>query len=313
MYRNTVRTVLATTVALSALVGCAASTREVGQPSTVTASATPVAESPIPVVTSTNVYGDLVSRVGGDRVAVTSFISDPGQDPHSYEANPRNQLAISGARLVVENGGGYDDFMDTMLKAAPAGERTVLNVVNLSGHTAPAGGDLNEHVWYDFPTVDILLTRLADALATLDPAHADNFRANAAATDAAVRILEQREDALRAKVAGQPVAITEPVPLYLLTACGLTNATPAEFSEAIEESTDVPVAVLQQTLDLFREHRVRVLVYNAQTSGPQTEQVRDAALRNGIPVVPVTETLPDGMSFIAWMSHNLDAVESALS
>jgi zinc/manganese transport system substrate-binding protein len=244
---------------------------------------------------------------------VTSFISDPGQDPHSYEANVRNQLAISGARLVVENGGGYDDFMDTMLKAAPAAERQVLNVVDLSGHTAPAGGELNEHVWYDFATVDTLLDRLADTLGTLDPADAGTFRANAAAVQAEVRTLESREDTLRTKDAGVAVAITEPVPLYMLAACGLTNATSAEFSQAIEEGTDVPVSVLQQTLDLFREHRVRALVYNSQTSGPQTEQVRDAALRNGIAVVPVTETLPEGMSYIGWMSHNLDAIEAALS
>jgi zinc/manganese transport system substrate-binding protein len=291
------RTLLALTTA-AGLVGCAPTAQ---------------AAAPIPVVASTNVYGDLINRVAGDRVSVTTFISDPSQDPHSYQANVRNQLAISNARLVVENGGGYDDFVDTMLKAAPAGDRQVLNVVEISGHTPPPGGDLNEHVWYDFATVEVFVGRLADALAGLDPAHATTFRANAADLRASIAGLEARENALRSKVNGQAVGITEPVPLYLLTACGLTNATPAEFSEGIEEGTDIPIAVLQETLNLYRDHQVRALIYNAQTSGPQTEEVRDAATGAGIPVVPVTETLPDGMNYVSWMSHNLDALEAALS
>ena len=55
---------------------------------------------------------------------------------------------------MIENGGGYDDFMDTMLKSAKNPSAAVLNAVDLSGKIAPAGGELNEHVWYDFPTVD---------------------------------------------------------------------------------------------------------------------------------------------------------------
>jgi zinc/manganese transport system substrate-binding protein len=304
------RTLLALTTA-AGLVGCAPTTQDAARTVAATPSATTGA--PIPVVASTNVYGDLISRIAGDRVSVTTFISDPSQDPHSYQADVRNQLAISHARLVVENGGGYDDFVDTMLKAAPAADRQVLNVVDISGHTAPAGGDLNEHVWYDVGTVEVLVGRLADALAALDPADATTFRANAADLRTAIAGLEARENALRSKVNGQAVGITEPVPLYLLTACGLTNATPAEFSEGIEEGTDVPVVVLQETLDLYRDHKVRALIYNSQTSGPQTEQVRDAATSAGIPVVAVTETLPDGMDYVSWMSHNLDALEAALS
>lgn len=266
----------------------------------------------VSVVASTDVYGDLVHSVGGDRVSVTSFISNPSQDPHSYVANARDQLAIRTARLVVENGGGYDDFMDTMLKAAP-GDREVLNVVALSGHHPTDGGELNEHVWYDFTTVETFVARLAGALAVLDPVDANTFRANAAVLRAAVAALEARVQTLREKVAGQAVAITEPVPLYLLNACGLVNATPSDFSEAIEDGTDVPVTVLHQTLNMFRDHKVRALVYNAQTSGPQTEQVRNAALDNNIPVVPVTESLPSGLSYVAWMSRNLNALEQALS
>src|SRR5690348_1175356 len=70
------------------------------------------------VVAATNVYGDVVQRIAGDAAEVTSVITDPTADPHSYEANPQNQLALSKADVIVENGGGYDDFIDTMLKSS---------------------------------------------------------------------------------------------------------------------------------------------------------------------------------------------------
>jgi len=111
---------------------------------------------------------------------------------------------------------------------------------------------------------------------------------------------------------GAPVAITEAVPLYLVEAAGLDNVTPGEFTEAIENETDVPAAAMDQTLKLFSGQQVKVLVYNEQTSGPQTEQVVDAAKTNGIPAVPVTETLPDGQDYLSWMQANIQALSKAL-
>ena len=96
------------------------------------------------------------------------------------------------------------------------------------------------------------------------------------------------------------------MPLYLLDAVGLQNKTPDAFSEAIEEGSDVPAKVLDETLQLYSKHEVKLLAYNAQTTGPETEKVLTAAKQNGIPVVPVTETLPSGKDYVGWMSANLD-------
>jgi zinc/manganese transport system substrate-binding protein len=267
--------------------------------------------TPIAVVASTDVWGDVVAQVGGDAVAVTSIISDPDQDPHSYEASATTALAISKAALVVENGGGYDDFVDRMLDANGATAK-VINAVDVSGKTAPEGGELNEHVWYDFPTVEKVADQVAAELGELDPDRASTFRDNAAAFKTKVDALVDQAASLKAEHDGEGVGITEPVPLYLTEAAGLVDKTPEEFSEAIEEGDDVAPAVLQETLDLYAEHAVQVLVYNEQTSGPITEQVKKAAEAAGVPVVPVTETLPDGLDYVDWMQGNLDALSAAL-
>jgi len=270
------------------------------------------ASGTIPVVASTNVYGDIAATIGGDAVAVTALIANPAQDPHSFEASAQNQLAVSKAEIVIENGGGYDDFMGTMLSSANNTKATVLNVVDISGKKPDANGDLNEHVWYDLPTVAKFADQYAAELAKADPSKAATFTANAAAFTAKLTALQAREAELKAKYAGEGAAITEPVPLYMLQAIGLVDKTPAAFSHAIEEGTDVSPAVLKSTVDLFLGGAVKLLAYNAQTSGPETDRVITAAKDAHVPVVPVTETLPEGKDFIGWMSSNLARLAAAL-
>ncbi|MFF0013562.1 metal ABC transporter solute-binding protein, Zn/Mn family [Streptomyces sp. NPDC005374] len=292
------------------LAGCGSSTDSGSDGS---ASAAPAAASKVAVVASTNVYGDIVSRIGGDKVSVTSVISDPDQDPHSYEASTQNQLALSKAKVVVENGGGYDDFVDRMLKSGGNSSAEVINAVKVSGHTAPKGGELNEHVWYDFPTVAKVTDRIAAALGKADPSNAAFYTKNAEAFKADLKPLEAKEAQIKKEHAGAAIAITEPVPLYMTGASGLVDKTPGEFSEAIEEGTDVSPKVLQEALALFSDKQVEALVYNAQTSGPQTEKSEQAARAAGIPVVPVTETLPSGKNYLTWMTGNVDALANALA
>jgi zinc/manganese transport system substrate-binding protein len=278
-----------------------------------TASSPAGASAPVSVVASTNVYGDIAKTVGGSAVTVTSIIDSPDRDPHEYQADAQTRLALSKAELVIENGGGYDDFVDVMLESASSGP-TVINVVDLSGRNRhPTGAEFNEHVWYDIATVKKLTTQLATDLSAAAPSQAATIKANAAAFNSQLSRLQQQEAEIKAEHAGDPVAITEPVPLYLLQAAGLVNKTPDEFSEAIEEDTDAPPAILKQTEDLFDEHQVKLLAYNEQTTGPQTEAVLAAARRNNIPIVPLTETLPAGQAYVPWMQANLEAVSSALS
>ncbi|HEX5204831.1 MAG TPA: zinc ABC transporter substrate-binding protein [Actinoplanes sp.] len=276
------------------------------------AAGSPSAAATLSVVASTNVYGDIVKQIAGDRVTITSIINAPDADPHSYEANSRTQLELSKANVVIENGGGYDDFVDTMLKAAGNSDAKVLDVVDISGKRASAGGELNEHVWYDFPTVEKLVTELVTVLSAKDPVGAATFSAGAAAFTRKLRQMESTAAAVKAAHNGAAAAITEPVPLYLLEACGLVDKTPEEFSEAIEEGTDVPAGVLSATLDLFARKQISLLVYNEQTAGAETEQVVAAARSNNVAVVPVTETLPAGQDYVSWMTGNLARIQKAL-
>jgi zinc/manganese transport system substrate-binding protein len=292
------------------------------------AAAPPAEDSTLPVVASTNVYGSIVEAVGGDRVSVDSLIDDPAADPHSYESTPADAAAVAKARLVVVNGGGYDDFLSRLVESSGA-TPTVVDVAALSGlapaeeehaegEPEPEGeehghGEFNEHFWYSLPTVQKVATQVAADLGAADPADAAEFTANAEAFNARVAELITRAEAIGKAQPGARVAVTEPVPGYLVQTAGLTDATPPEFTEAIEEDTDPPAAALQETLALFSGDPVRALILNAQTETPSTDQVRDAAQTAGVPVVEMTETLPEGSpGYADWMGGQIDALAGAL-
>ncbi|GIT78535.1 metal ABC transporter substrate-binding protein [Leifsonia sp. LS1] len=300
MQKRPLLAIALTAAAALALTGCSAGS-----------SGSSTDDGKVRVVASTNVYGDIAHTIAGDAVEVTSIMSDPNQDPHSFEASAQSQLAISKADILIENGGGYDDFMETLRKGAKNSSQKVLNVVDISGKK-PVDGELNEHVWYDFPTVAKFAGELTDALSAADPSQKSVFEKNAAAFTDKLDALEKKESDLKSRYAGEGAAITEPVPLYMLQAIGLEDKTPEDFSKAIEDGTDVSPAVLQQTLELFSNHTVKLLAYNEQTSGPETEKVLAAAKQAGVPVVPVTETLPSGKDYIGWMNANVDAIATAL-
>jgi zinc/manganese transport system substrate-binding protein len=293
---------------------------------------TPAADdtaSGLSIVASTDVYGSIAASIGGDLVDVTSLITSAAQDPHSFEASAQDQLALSKADLVIENGGGYDPFIDTLLEASS----TDVPVVNASEASGLLEGDehteeehaadddheghdhiegFNEHVWYSFHGVGHVAEEIAHQLSELDADNAATYEANLADFTAQIETLEADAEALHPVTEGLGAAITEPVPLYLLEAAGFTNRTPAEFSEAIEEGTDVAPAVLKETLALFTGASVSLLAYNEQTASSETEQVRAAAEDNGIAVVQFTETLPDGADYVSWMTDNLSAISAAV-
>jgi zinc/manganese transport system substrate-binding protein len=275
------------------------------------ASSAEASSAGVTVVASTDVWGDIAATVGGQKVNVSSLLRSPDQDPHTYIASARDELAVSKADVVVENGGGYDDFMRQLVAGAKA-DPTVIDAVDVSG-LAAHGGEPNEHVWYDLHAAEKVARAMAAAFGRADPAHTAYYASNARSFDSAIDRLIRREAVLKRTVGGVGVAVTEPVPVYMLDAIGVADETPAAFSRAVEEGGDVSVATLDTTLGLLTGHRVAALVINEQTTDPFTERVRAAAASAGVPVVGVTETLPADVHYAAWMAGNLDHLDTALS
>lgn len=273
---------------------------------------TPV-DNTVQVVASTNVYGSLAAEIGGDRVSVTSLIDSVAKDPHSYEATARDRLAVQKADLVIENGGGYDAFMEelrdgsdaTLITAAEFSHdypgATVADDEHADDHDHDHIEGFNEHVWFDPHTISHVAEQIVTDLTELDPAGKADFAANAKKLAGELDGIETELDALHEKLEGTPVFITEPLPGLLAAAAGLDDVTPDGFASAVEEGNDVAPATLLEALDLIEHDKLRAVLANAQTGGSETSRVEDAAKQAGIPVLTFSELLEPDQSYAEWM------------
>jgi zinc/manganese transport system substrate-binding protein len=271
--------------------------------------ATSAANGKLGVVAAENFWGNIAQQIGGDRVQVTSIISDPETDPHEYETNARDGAAIAGASFVIENGAGYDSFVDKLLKASPKSDREVLTVADVVG----AKGDVNPHLWYNPAYVTQAAQAIEAQLAKEDPANAATYQANAARFDAGEQQVLDVIDQIKAKHAGDKIAYTERVPGYLIEAAGLQLGTPASFSQSIEDGNDPSPADNAAFQLALKRHTVKALLYNAQVTSPTTQKLKSLAKSSGVPVVGVTETLPlNEKDFQTWQADQARALFTAL-
>lgn len=307
-----------TLLSAAAIIASAALLAGCGQP----ASTSDSTDGEPQIVTTTDVYASVASAVAGDKAVVHAIITNPATDPHEYETTPADALAVTKAALLVANGAGYDDFAGKLMDTA-GGKPALIAVATLSGLpgspglTAPgasAAPEFNEHVWYNLPAVAKLADRIAAELARVDAADAAAFTANAATFKTSLDGLNNKIAAISTAYRGARVAVTEPVPGYLITAAGLVDATPPALSRAVEEGIDAPASVLDETLRLFQgPEKVQALLVNAQTGGATTDQLTRAANTAGVPVVAVTETFPAGTTdYVTWMGDEIDRLAAAL-
>jgi zinc/manganese transport system substrate-binding protein len=259
------------------------------------------------IVASTNVWGDIAKQVGGDLVEVTSLIGNANKDPHSYEATARDQLAVEKADLVISNGGGYDDFMEKLLSAA---ENTPEFLVATT--VTAVDWQQNEHLWYSAPAVAEVAFALATAIGSLDTENAATYESNAKTFVDDLGVVGKEIGALRAITEGYTYFGTEPLAVWLMADLGFVDKTPAEFAEAIENETDVPPATMKKSLDLINSGTIKYLVINGQTENSQTQQIVDAARDAGIRAVVLSEILPEGLSYIQWMSSILKTLNPGM-
>jgi len=297
--------------ALFAVLALALTAAGCGGSATVSSSST----ATIDAVGAENEYANVIEQVGGRYVKVSAIESNPNTDPHTFEASPSVAEAVSAARLIVQNGVGYDTFMEK-IEAASGGvgsnsSRKVIDVQKLLGLPASTP---NPHLWYKPATMPALAAALVTDLSALAPAHAAYFQANAAKFDNALQPWLAALKRFSSRYPGTPVATTEPVGDYMLEAAGTKNLTPFALQADIMNGTDpAPQSVTFQNA-LFSRHEVKVFVYNQQVTDSLTQSFLQAAKRNGVPVVGVYETMPTpGYDYQSWMLAEVHALERAVA
>src|SRR5271157_1763583 len=262
----------------------------------------------INVVAAENFYGNVAAQLGGGKVNVTSILSDPNVDPHEYESSVDDAKAIAVADLVIENSGGYDDWMDKLLSASPSSRRVLLKGFDIAPTKLPD----NEHVWYNVDNVQAIAQAVTESLKKLDPANAPLYAKNLETFGGSLARVRQKISSMNQRWHGTPVGLTETIFLYQAQPLGLSVLTPFEFQKAIAEGNDPPPDTVVTAESQIKGKKVKVLIYNEQTISSVTTKLQDEARAAGIPVVPVTETMPSAMNYQNWMLSQLTVLERAL-
>lgn len=256
-----------------------------------------------------NQYADVIAQVGGPYVDAQAIVTDPGADPHGFEASPGVARRIAGAQLVVLNGLGYDGWAQRIIAAAPRPGRRLIDVQTLLNLPDDAP---NPHLWYDPPTMPAVAQAVASDLAALRPAQAAYFQAAAARFIASLKPWQEAIAAFRSKHGHLPVAVTEPVANFLLQAMGCVIMTPWTLQKAVMDGNDPSPQDVAAQDALLAGRKVRLLAYNRQVTDPLTQSFLDAARAAHVPVVGVTETMPaPGYTYQSWMLAEVAAMEKA--
>jgi zinc/manganese transport system substrate-binding protein len=264
----------------------------------------------ISAIGTENEYANVLSQVGGRYVHVSAILDNPNYDPHTFEASPSVAQQVGAAQLIVQNGAGYDSWMNRIESAAPNSARKVITVQSLLGLpvTTP-----NPHLWYNPATMPVVARAMAADLSALQPAHKAYFAANLKAFDGSLAPWLNAIAQFRARYSGTPAATTEPVADYLLTAMGVSNLTPFTFQANVMNGVDPAPQEIALENGLFTQHKVRVFCYNQQVVSALTTSIRMTAIQAGVPVVGVYETMPTGYSYQSWMLAETNAIGKAVT
>jgi zinc/manganese transport system substrate-binding protein len=279
------------------------------------------------IVATTNVWADIAGQVAGDKFQVVSLINSASQDPHSYEASARDQLAVKNSEVFIMNGGGYDDFA---LKLASAAEVTPFNVfeVNEAAHAEEGNEaahaeeghahehaeeghahehDGSDHIWYDLHVAEHTAELIAAELSTLQPDNAAEFKTNAAKFGAEIEVLEERAASITGKLS---YFEAHPLATLMFSELGFTNLTPEGFAEAEEAGLEPSVKIMNTASELIKSGKIAFLAVNRQVTSVSLEKLASIAKEQGIPVISFDELLPGDASYQEWFDGLLSELSS---
>ncbi len=241
----------------------------------------------ISVVSAERQYGSLAAQIGGRFVRVASIMNSPVADPHSFEVSRSVAEQVAHARIVIQNGLGYDGFMTDLEAASPTSKRVVIEV-GLVAHRLVVAN--NPHIWLNVNAMVKLVQLVDETLQRALPGHRAYFHRRA---DRLIGELISLWGLSRGGVVdhGAQVAATEPIAGYLLPMLGFRDLAPANFERDVMNGVEPAPQLVSQMERLIDSHAISVLVVNGQVSDPLTRSLAVRARANGEQVVSIDEIM----------------------
>ncbi len=250
----------------------------------------------ITIMTTTNIYSDIAQNVVGKYGKAEAIITKSSVDPHDFQPTTNDAKALSNADIVVENGLGYDSWMDKL--ASSVDKKPVRVGEDLMGLKK---GD-NPHIWFDLTMPTKYVNYLVKRLSKKDPEHARYYRKNGKKYLAQIAQIQRSAAKLNHHVK-KPIYVSEPVFDYALESVNIKVAN-KDFEKAIQNNTDPSPVSVQKMTEGIKKQKIAFFVDNEQTSSSTVTNFLKLAQKQNIPILKVRETIPDNTNYLDWMKDN---------
>lgn len=261
----------------------------------------------IEVVASVNQWGTVAKTLGGDNVNVTSIINSTNVDAHDYEPTTSDIAKLQKAQVIIVNGAGYDAWA---VKAAQTANATIVNAAEVGG----VNDGENPHVWFSAEVRKAVAQAITEAYEQVDAAKKNDFDKMNDQWTAEENNVESKIAEVKQKTDGLAYAATESVASYLAEDMGLTDATPSGYARATANESEPTPTDIKQFTDALKAGEIKLLVVNTQEESELTGKITDAAKSVEVPMVELTEQMPEQYdSLTAWMEGLVDAFSQAIA
>lgn len=261
----------------------------------------------IEVAASVNQWGTVAKALGGDNVNVTSIINSTNVDAHDYEPTTSDIAKLQKAQVIIVNGAGYDAWA---VKAAQTANAIIVNAAEIGG----VNDGENPHVWFSADVRKAVAQAITEAYEQADAAKKNDFDKMNDQWAAEENNVESKIAEVKQKTDGLAYAATESVASYLAEDMGLADATPSGYARATANESEPTPTDIKQFTDALKAGEIKLLVVNTQEESELTGEITDAAKSVEVPMVELTEQMPEQYdSLTAWMEGLVDAFSQAIA
>ena len=263
----------------------------------------------IDIVAAENFWGNLASQIGGNKVNTYSVITNPNVDPHEYESNVSDSIAITKAALLIVNGEGYDEWAIKDYQASNNKNTIYLNIQNILNLSSGQ----NPHLWYNPIYVNTVVNVITNDLIHIAPKDKTYFQKNLAKLKLNLLKYQNVMNYIKIHYGGVKIASTESIFDYPGSYMGLDIISPNSFMNSVSEGVDPPTSSLLTFQNEINSREIKLLIYNTQTVTPLTANLKNLAMKNNIPIVGISETMtPPNNTFQNWMYQEFNNVLKSL-
>jgi zinc/manganese transport system substrate-binding protein len=278
-------------------------------------SAPTLAAEKLKAVATFSILGDMVSRVGGDHVEVTTIVG-PNSDTHVYEPKPADAKSLAAAQVFFANGLGFEGWMERLVEATGFKGETVIASTGVKSRSMIEDGvqKTDPHAWQNLANGLLYVKNIADGLCKADPQDCDSFRRNAAAYVAEIADLDAE---VKARIAAVPEAKRKVITThdafgYFGAAYGVTFMAPEGYSTEAEASA----ADVAKLINQIKADKVTALFVENMSDPRLIEQIaHETGVKAGGALFAdaLSEKGQGGETYLQMFRHNIALLAPAMA